>query len=440
MPSSCPECGSSNVVEDDLYSQRQWVCVDCGSVVSEGHLTTTVSDETQGRAVPYHASTEVLKKPCRNLIAGFSRVRALCRILRLSSDMESAVVSLFERAYNHPNFIFVTLTKKEILGGCCVLSVCRQCNWPVAMGTIGYLLGVDNAALGTVYREFTKALNIEISTIGIMDMLESFCYDFKLGPQQVEEVFAEPPQRLVDRTSALIELAADVWIVTGRQPLPLLFAAVYLAWQSLNPTVRMKYTFIKFCKIGKAPEQSWHRSRDSVVKRLKELRDVLCKLGRELPWLRGGAVEPNTVVPLVDDILKNRRALLMRAVRNYEQQLQNESQTAQTTECDNELSDSNRSNSHSSKTPELMDPDQAGCENPPDKEATDCQLPPNHWSKKHLFLPPCVKSRKRRRVDAPQLEVTGDEEISDSEIESYIRSQDEIEMYLKVRKELKNKA
>uniref|UniRef100_A0A672KDY0 Transcription factor IIIB 50 kDa subunit n=1 Tax=Sinocyclocheilus grahami TaxID=75366 RepID=A0A672KDY0_SINGR len=49
MPSSCPECGSSNVVEDDLYSQRQWVCVDCGSVVSEGHLTTTVSDETQGR-------------------------------------------------------------------------------------------------------------------------------------------------------------------------------------------------------------------------------------------------------------------------------------------------------------------------------------------------------------------------------------------------------
>lgn len=67
--------------------------------------------------------------------------------------------------------------------------------------------------------------------------LRCFC-SFKLGPQQVEEVFAEPPQRLVDRTSALIELAADAWIVTGRQPLPLLFAAVYLAWQSLNPTVR----------------------------------------------------------------------------------------------------------------------------------------------------------------------------------------------------------
>lgn len=202
--------------------------------------------------------------------------------------------------------------------------------------------------------------------------------------------------------------------------------------------VRMKYTFNKFCKIGQAPEQSWRRSRETVVRRLKELRDVLCKLGRELPWLRGGAVEPNTVVKLVDDILKNRKALLTRAVRNYEQQLQNETQTAQTTECDIEPSDSHRSDSPSSKTAELVDPGQAECENPPDKETTDCQLPPNHWSKRHLFLPPCVKSRKRQRVDAPQLEVTGDEDISDSEIESYIRSQDEIEMYRKVQEELKD--
>lgn len=35
---SCPGCGSSNVVEDDLYCQAQLVCVDCGSVVSEGVL------------------------------------------------------------------------------------------------------------------------------------------------------------------------------------------------------------------------------------------------------------------------------------------------------------------------------------------------------------------------------------------------------------------
>lgn len=35
---SCPGCGSSNIVDDDLYAQPQLVCVDCGSVVSEGAL------------------------------------------------------------------------------------------------------------------------------------------------------------------------------------------------------------------------------------------------------------------------------------------------------------------------------------------------------------------------------------------------------------------
>ncbi|XP_048036975.1 transcription factor IIIB 50 kDa subunit [Megalobrama amblycephala] len=437
MASKCPECGSSNVVEDDLYSQRQWVCEDCGSVVSEGHLTTLLSDETQGRDVPYHASTEVVKKPCRNLIAGFIRVRALCRILRLSNAMESEVVSLFESAYNLPNFLHVTLTKKEILGGCCLLCVCRQRNWPVSMGTVGYLLGADNSAVGSVYQELIKSLNIQATTAGITDLMESFCYEFKLGPQQVEEVLSETPQRLLDRVSALIELAADTWIVTGRQPLPLIMGSAYVAWQSLNPMARMKYTFTTFCKIGKVPEQSWRKSRDTALKRVNELLEVLCKLGRELPWLRGTAVEHNTVATLVDDILKHRRALLSRAVKKYEQQLQNELSEAQTTDCDNDPSESNRSDSSSSETPAVMSSDQAECENPADEEATDCQPSLTHWGKRHLFLPPCVKSCKRQKVDVPQLEVTGDEDISDSEIESYIRSQDEIKLYLKAQKELK---
>lgn len=440
MPSSCKECGSSNVIQDDLYSQIQWVCEDCGSVIEEGHLTTTLSDETQSRAVPFHATTEAIKTPCRNLIAGFSRVRALCRILRLSRDMESEAVSLFERAYNHSNFLHVTLEKKEILGGCCILFVCRQSNWPVAMGTISNLLGATTNLLGAVYQEFTKSLNIEAPTKGIIDLVESFCYEFKLGPTQVDEVFAETPQRLVDRTSALIELAAEVWIVTGRQPLPLLMAAVYVAWQSLKPMARMKYAFNVFCKIGKAPEQSWHRSKETVLKRVNELRDVLCKLGRELPWLRGERVEPSTVAKLVDDILKNRQALLLRAVWHYEQQLQNELSEAQTTQdlC-TEPSGKLKTDSNPVTDPGHVSSDQVKveCEILPGKENSDCELPATHWGKRHLFLPPCVKSRKRQREDVPQLEVTGDEDISDSEIESYIRSKDEIKLYLKAQKELK---
>lgn len=44
----CPECGSLDIVDDEHYSQPQLVCADCGAVVSEGLLTTTRSEETQG--------------------------------------------------------------------------------------------------------------------------------------------------------------------------------------------------------------------------------------------------------------------------------------------------------------------------------------------------------------------------------------------------------
>ncbi|XP_060752331.1 transcription factor IIIB 50 kDa subunit [Tachysurus vachellii] len=396
MSPSCSQCGSSSVVEDELYSQTQWVCQDCGSVISEGTLTTTLSDEQHSTAVPYYLTTEVTKKPCPNLIKGLVRVRSLCRILRLSKQMESDVTSLYELAYKHPQFLSGHLMKKEMLGGSCVLSVCRQNNWPVAMGTISMLLDAEPASVGTVYHELNKALNIQNTTAcSFTELLESHCHEYKLSPSDVPDVFAESVERLLQRSTALLELAADVWLVTGRQPLPLLTACVYVAWQSLKPMARMKCTLNKFCEIARLPKlkQSGVTRRDTAVRRVNELREALCKLGRALPWLRGGTVEPGSVCTLVDDILSYRRTLMLQAVRSCELEEDAEEQSETSSE-------------------EV------------------------HSGKRHLFLPPSARNPKRKRPYSPGPDVTGDENISDTEIESYIRSPEEVKVYQKVQKKL----
>lgn len=197
----------------------------------------------------------------------------------------------------------------------------------------------------------------------------------------------------------------------------------------------MKYSFNAFCQIGKAPEQAWRRCKETVMKRVNELREVLCKLGRQLPWLRGSTVQPNTVTMLVDDILKNHRVLLLRAVKNYEEQLQNEVSKTEDTPTSVTTQDCNdESEKLPTDPPKITD---LKVENLPDEETLNKELPSDHWGKRHLFLPPCVKNCKRQKVDEPQLEVTGDEDISDSEIESYIRSEAEIIMYSRAQKELK---
>lgn len=63
------------------------------------------------------------------------------------------------------------------------------------------------------------------------------CVRFKLSPSDVPDVYVESVDRLLQRSTVLLELAADVWLVSGRHPLPLLTACVYIGWQSLKPGV-----------------------------------------------------------------------------------------------------------------------------------------------------------------------------------------------------------
>lgn len=108
--------------------------------------------------------------------AGLRRVRALCRILRFPRVIEKTAESLFGRAYEHPSFLNVSLQKKEVLAGSCVLLSTRQHHWPIAMGTIYSLLEANEHAIGMVYCELVKILNVEAPPNRIEDLLESHCH------------------------------------------------------------------------------------------------------------------------------------------------------------------------------------------------------------------------------------------------------------------------
>lgn len=69
----------------------------------------------------------------------------------------------------------MTLHKKEVLGGCCILLSCRLLNWPLSMGTVSSLLEADPAQLGTVYLEMVKVLNIEAPVTNVTAVMEGHC-------------------------------------------------------------------------------------------------------------------------------------------------------------------------------------------------------------------------------------------------------------------------
>ncbi|XP_076020110.1 transcription factor IIIB 50 kDa subunit [Genypterus blacodes] len=432
MSSVCPECGSSNIVDEALYSQPQLVCADCGSVVSEGALVFA------GTYSNYSLEfTTASKTPCRNLIKCLQRLVAICRILRVNSEIEELSRKYYKQAYEHKSFFRVSLDKKEILAGCCVLVSCQMLNWPITLKSISCLLDVDLCKVREIYLELIKSLNIEASLISITDVMESHAQEYKITSSHVPEEFAEEPKALTKRAMALVELAADSWIATGRRPVPLMMASIFLAWQSMNPSkVRRKCSLEKFCKLANVNKHK------VASKRVTEIKEVLCKLGQEIPWIRE-ELTPDSVVQQVEDILEYRFSLLRRALKTHEQALLEEDQAS----CEDSTPDLQAGGpnpelntpvqvSHTpcldSCQPDAEDAQQSGdgdscgtSEMQGDNQETEAPK----WAKRLLFAPPCtLKPKKRRLNDVNDVltDITGYEEILDSDINQYIRTPREV--------------
>lgn len=203
-----------------------------------------------------------------------------------------------------------------------------------------------------------------------------------------------------------------------------MMAAIYLAWQSLKPyKQRLKLSLDKFCQIAKVNKHK------CAMKRIAELKEVLCKLGKEIPWVRN-AVTPDNVVQQMEDILKHRYALLRRSLRAHDDALLAECRASCEDSVAEETTPSRISEvveqSQSASFAQQCKPNAERSQRPADGD-DPCAAPELHsdseenWGKRVLFAPPCVIHAKKRRVE-PTEDVTGDEEISDSEIDSYIRT------------------
>lgn len=245
------------------------------------------------------------------------------------------------------------------------------------------------------------------------------CARYKIGAPHVREELAENIKDMTKRTVALVELAADTWIVTGRRPVPIMMAATYLAWQSLKPNkYRLSLTLVKFCQIAKV------KSLKPALKRIAEMKEVLCKLANEIPWLQQ-KVKPDNVLQQVEDILKYRFALLRRALRTHEEALlvDSEETTPPRIVQAEQSPDAPSMEQHELHSDPPTRPEQPG-------NSKGRQEPAENWGKRVLFAPPCVVRGKKRKVQAAAAaDVTGDEEISDSEISSYIRSASEVRQF-----------
>ncbi|NXD04750.1 BRF2 factor, partial [Certhia familiaris] len=394
-------------VEDAHYAQQQLVCAACGCVLSEGLLTTTYTDEEHLREVAYSQSTGQKEQQSRCLQRGIRRVRDLCKVLQLPAAFEETAVSYLQRALQLPAFHLASLEKKELLGGCCVFVTCRQHNWPLTMGTVCSLLYARQELFASVYLSLQKELGLSVPALSLADLVTTHLNSFRLFQRtaDVPAPFLEDKEQLLARTMGLVELASETWLVTGRHPVPIVTAAAFLAWQSLRPGPRLSCPLARFCRLaGVDLPPPAHL-------RLKELLEILLGMASQLSWLRGFRLDRRTVVKHVGDLLQHRVFLLRNAFSQQHGDEQQDTATGQGSVGTGSVGTGS------------LDKGSLG------KGQRGGPLRP--------LLPPClIHPRKRLRAvapSAPAAALTGDEPISDSEIEQYLRSPEEIRAFRKAK-------
>lgn len=400
----CPDCGSTELVEDSHYSQSQLVCSDCGCVVTEGVLTTTYSDEGNLREVTYSRSTGENEQVSRSQQRGLRRVRDLCRVLKLPPTFEDTAVAYYQQAYRHSGIRAARLQKKEVLVGCCVLITCRQHNWPVTMGTLCTLLYADLDAFSGTYMQIVKLLGLDVPSLCLADLVKTYCSSFKLfqPSPSVPAKYVEDKEKMLSRTQQLVELADETWLVTGRHPLPVITAATFLAWQSLRPSDRLTCSLARFCKLANVdlpyPASS----------RLQELLAVLLRMAEQLAWLQVLKLNKRSVVKHIGDLLQHRRTLVRKAFRDG---------TAETEPQEKELQEQGQGQGQGKE----------------EVGGSSLDLPEGKRpASPALLLPPCMLKPPKRTCPMPPVPmVTGDENISDSEIEQYLRTPQEVRDFQK---------
>ncbi|NWS33147.1 BRF2 factor, partial [Polioptila caerulea] len=389
-------------------------CAACGCVLSEGLLTTTYTDEEHLREVAYSQSTGQKEQQSRCLQRGIRRVRDLCKVLQLPAAFEETAVSYLQRALQLSAFRLASLEKKELLGGCCVFVTCRQHNWPLTMGTVCSLLYARQELFASVFLSLQRELGLSVPALSLADLVTTHLSSFRLfqPTADIPAPFLEDKEQLLPRTMGLVELASETWLVTGRHPVPIVTAAAFLAWQSLRPGPRLSCPLARFCRLaGVDLPPPAHL-------RLKELLEILLGMASQLSWLRGFHLDRRTVVKHIGDLLQHRLFLL----RNAFSQQQGDEQQGQGCQ-DSRQHPPAQGSPGSPPVPQRRGRPWAG------KGQRGGPLRP--------LLPPClIHPRKRPRAAAPAAPaaaLTGDEPISDSEIEQYLRSPEEIQAFRKAK-------
>ncbi|CAG2159285.1 unnamed protein product [Oppiella nova] len=279
------------------------------------------------------------------------------------------------------HFRCATLTTKRVLSAICLyITLISEGN----IVTIGHICNAVNC---TPY-EFNRVYNQVIKEFP--DFRPEQMPIESLVPVVLSEANIDKTERkaLEEKVAKILELERECWLIEGRTPTHIIYAATFLAWKSIKPYERRKVKLTEFCR------QMGIEYKHTTCERVTELFNAIKRLAAQLVTYRTVAITKSNISIHLDRVLQYQSSLVF----DYNQQMKRNL-------IANGMSSSD--------------------DNDPNHKSGD-------WV--HMFKKRSKCKAKTNESESAVDLTKSDEEMSDSEINKYLRSDREIKMIKKLKK------
>eukprot|EP00300_Choanocystis_sp_HF-7_P041907 c8685_g1_i1.p1 GENE.c8685_g1_i1~~c8685_g1_i1.p1 ORF type:complete len:457 (+),score=88.25 c8685_g1_i1:24-1373(+) len=301
----CPSCGADAVIQDDMMASL--LCLECGVVVSDRPLSSALqishnSDgcaEVSGQFVPHHGfHTAGFADESINASLQATILRRQ-RLARHQVNMICSRLGLGGQGYcDMVCDLMAQITRQrwgsgrwmELLAGGCAYVVARQHNKPVTFLDIADAVSVNVFVVGRIITKLQRYLHCELPALDPAMHLSRACSRLTIPPEQLPKI--------VDVASRLLDLAHTDWLTVGRRPSGIIAGALSLACEILLPPNTVTSAALAgVCGVSRATTRQ----------RVSEIKAILVRLGQHLPW--GDSLTVKNVLQHTLDILAFKDAL-----------------------------------------------------------------------------------------------------------------------------------
>lgn len=234
----------------------------------------------------------VVKKLC------LEATHNLAERLKLNKTMIEQLMILYREALFSSEFNQCPYEKKVKLGGVCAFLVMLKNEWTIPIDRICNELNCTSSEFNHIYNRFIQTFPNQKPTHRPISEL----IPFMMNEINIEK---EEKKTIEKRVLELVNILKSVYSIEGLRPLSLIYAVIFITWQSIKPVERNKVKLKEFCK-----KHLIEDNRTTTI-RYREIVNHLALLLKDLPWIKTSIDEIKKRIPFyIIDILNYSNSLI----------------------------------------------------------------------------------------------------------------------------------